>query len=339
MSVPVDVSVAMATYNGGRYLQAQLTSIAQQSELPVELVISDDGSTDATLEIAQRFAQDAPFEVRVLPRHERLGFADNFLHAAENCRSPLIMFCDQDDIWHDDKLARSRKRLLGDDSLMLLHTLALVNDELQPIGVFTQGITESRTHGPLELEPYLCGHGNTMMFRREIMSLYPRAERPTVAADRVLSHDTWLYTLAAALGNVSHLSAELISYRQHGGNVSSLDDRSVRQKVRDHLTFALSHHEQQATFNGAMAAIFNAIAERRPEWQDKARAAARRYREREQHTRERVTLYRSPSVKQRLQAFTAVRTLRRSGSVSRKAKVLADAKDLLLGVGGLGLRT
>jgi glycosyltransferase involved in cell wall biosynthesis len=335
----MDVSVAMATYNGARYLEPQLESIAGQSELPVEIVISDDNSSDATLEVAQRFARTAPFEVRVLPRHERLGFADNFLHAAENCRSPLIMFCDQDDVWHADKLARSRERLMRDDSLMLLHTLALVNTELQPIGAFTQGISESRAYGPLELEPYLCGHGNTMMFRRELTSLISRGRRPNVAGSRLLSHDTWLYTLAAALGNVSHLDASLISYRQHDENVSSLDDRTLQQKVRDLLTFAVSHHEQQADFNGVMAGIFDEIAGSRPEWQEKAHAAARCYRQREIQVRERVNLYRSPSLTRRLKAFASVRTLRQAGATSRKSTILAEAKDLLLGVGGLGLRT
>lgn len=333
------VSVAMATYNGARYLEAQLESIAGQSELPDEIVISDDNSTDETLEIAKRFGARVPFDVRILPRHERLGFADNFLHAAENCRFPLIMFCDQDDIWVPNKLALSRDRLLQDDSLMLLHKLALVGSDLQPTGVFTQGIEDDATHGPLVLEPYLCGHGNTMMFRQQLVALYPKEKRPLVDGDRLLSHDTWLYTLAAALGSVSLMEASLILYRQHGSNVSSLDERSLRQKLRDLSTFAVRHHERQAAFNGAMASVFSEIASTKAEWSAKASRAATRYRQREAEVCDRLNVYRLPSLRQRLSAFRSVGRRRSQEAGQGKALLLANVKDFVLGVFRTGFRT
>lgn len=328
----------MATYNGEAYLWQQLESIAAQTELPAEIVISDDGSNDATIAIAERFGREAPFDVRVLPPHKRLGFGDNFLHAAENCRSPLIMFCDQDDIWVPDKLARSRERLLRDDSLMLLHTLALVDADVRPFGVFTQGIEHDRRYGPLELEPYLCGHGNTMMFRRELLTLAPRSTRPVVENGRLLSHDTWLYTLAAGLGCVSHLAQNLVQYRQHGENVSSLDHRGPGQRIRDLLTFAVSHHERQAAFNSRMGEIFEEIARINMEWRDRALVAAARYRERAEAVRQRVDTYSSPSIAGRLSAYKSLRHLRSGLPGSRKAKLLAEAKDFVLGVGRLGFR-
>jgi glycosyltransferase involved in cell wall biosynthesis len=330
----------MATYNGARYLQAQLESIAAQSELPAELVISDDSSKDGTLDIAERFGRDAPFMVRILAKHDRLGFADNFLHSAENCQFPLIMLCDQDDIWLPNKLAVSRNRLLRDDSLMLLHTLALVDQNLQPIGVFTQGIHKDEVYGPLAIEPYLCGHGNTMMFRRELVTLFPRTRRPMLNDSRVLPHDTWLYTLAAALGNISQLTDSLILYRQHGSNVSSLDKRRFLQRLRDLSTFAIGHHARKATFNDKMASVFEELAQLQPAWRQAALAAAVRYRKREAEVRDRVNVYKRPSYRERLAAFSSVRRRRREDdAVNRQELILADAKDLLLGVCGLGFRT
>ena len=96
----------MATFNGERFLAEQLHSIADQIVTPAELVVSDDGSTDGTLAILQEFAQGAPFPVRVLPPHPRLGFADNFLHAVEACQCDLVALCDQDDVWNERKLER-----------------------------------------------------------------------------------------------------------------------------------------------------------------------------------------------------------------------------------------
>lgn len=332
------VSVAMATYNGARYLEAQLDSIAAQSELPAELVISDDNSTDETLGVAAQFAKRAPFDVRILPPHERLGFADNFLNAAENCRYPLIMFCDQDDIWMSNKLALSRERLLQDGSLMVLHTLSLVDNDLQPTGVFTQGIEYDATHGPLTLEPYLCGHGNTMMFRRELVSLYPKANRPVVDGDRTLSHDTWLYTLAAALGSVSLVKASLILYRQHGSNVSNLDERTFGQKLRDLATFAVQHHERQAIFNGAMADVFSGIANTHFAWRERALSAEVRYRQRQEELCDRLSVYRSCSFARRLSALLSVNERRKVKAGRYKARLLANVKDLVLGVFRTGYR-
>jgi hypothetical protein len=278
--------------------------------------------------------------VRILPKHDRLGFADNLLHSAENCRSPLIMLCDQDDIWLPNKLALSRNRLLRDDSLMLLHALALVGQNLKPIGVFTQEVQKDEVFGLLAIEPYLCGHGNTMMFRRELTTLFPRTKRRMLDDSRVLPHDTWLYTLAAALGNISQLTDSLILYRQHGSNVSSLDKRRFHQRLRDLSTFAIGHHDRKATFNAKMALVFEEIAQLQPAWRHAALAATVRYRKREAEVRDRVNVYTRPSYRERLAAFSTVRRKRREDdAVNRQESILANAKDLLLGVCGLGFRT
>ena len=72
------ISVAMCTYNGGRYLQEQLESIALQSRLPMELVVCDDQSTDDTISILKRFQVEAPFAVKVIRNSQRLGSTKNF---------------------------------------------------------------------------------------------------------------------------------------------------------------------------------------------------------------------------------------------------------------------
>ena len=99
------VSVVMSTYNGDRYLEEQLQSLADQVHLPHELVVADDGSTDGTWDIVQDFAARAPFPVVSTRNSENLGYGASFLAATGRASGRLVAFCDQDDVWHPDKLA------------------------------------------------------------------------------------------------------------------------------------------------------------------------------------------------------------------------------------------
>ena len=93
------ISVAMCTFNGSRYLEEQLGSVAQQSLSPFELVVCDDGSTDATVEIVHRFALRSPFPVYLHQNVTNLGSTRNFEQAIQLCRGEAIALCDQDDYW------------------------------------------------------------------------------------------------------------------------------------------------------------------------------------------------------------------------------------------------
>jgi glycosyltransferase involved in cell wall biosynthesis len=110
------LSIAMATYNGQAFLADQLSSLRNQTRLPEELVICDDGSADTTIDAAHRFAANAPFEVRIERNTVRLGHARNFLKAASLCRGDLVAFCDQDDVWLENKVEASAAVFEAPDS-------------------------------------------------------------------------------------------------------------------------------------------------------------------------------------------------------------------------------
>ena len=88
----ISVSVAMATYNGQKHIRRQLDSLAAQSQVPTELVITDDRSADETVPVIDAFAKTAPFPVNVYRNETRLGYRANFMRAASLCRSELIAF-------------------------------------------------------------------------------------------------------------------------------------------------------------------------------------------------------------------------------------------------------
>src|SRR3954454_9678676 len=96
------VSVALASYNGARFIDEQLASLAAQTRPPDELVVCDDGSTDDTLDHVERFAATAPFEVRIVRNAENLGFSGNFQRVLALVRGDIVFICDQDDIWYPD---------------------------------------------------------------------------------------------------------------------------------------------------------------------------------------------------------------------------------------------
>src|SRR3954465_5140409 len=99
------LSIALATYNGQKYLAAQLKTLVDQSVRVSELVVADDSSTDHSLAMLREFSARAPFPVRIIENATRLGYRANFVQATEACSGELIAFCDQDDLWHRDKLA------------------------------------------------------------------------------------------------------------------------------------------------------------------------------------------------------------------------------------------
>src|ERR1700721_581226 len=101
----MNLSIALCTYNGERFLPEQLRSIGEQSRLPDELVGCDDASTDRTLGIIEDFARQAPFPVRIEVNAANSGSTPNFAKAIGMCKGDSIVLADQDDVWVPSKLA------------------------------------------------------------------------------------------------------------------------------------------------------------------------------------------------------------------------------------------
>jgi glycosyltransferase involved in cell wall biosynthesis len=205
------VSVAMATFNGARYLPEQLASLARQTHLPTELVVSDDGSDDGTLEILESFSRGAPFEVRVLSDQPRLGFAGNFGRALRCCAGDVVFFSDQDDVWHERKIERVYETMLARPHVhLVIHDRLITDGSLHGSGVSTLGALRARQGS---VDDYVAGSSTAL--RRALVDLalpFPELDR--------LGHDSWVHLLARALDAVYVLDEPLMQYRRHGTNVS-----------------------------------------------------------------------------------------------------------------------
>jgi glycosyltransferase involved in cell wall biosynthesis len=224
------LSVVLCTYNGARHLTALLDSLADQRRLPDELLVYDDGSTDATEQLIASFAERAPFVVRWYRHAQRLGPAANFVAAAQLARSEWIAFCDQDDVWHPDKLASflASSQELSDTAAIFCNA-RLVDVEGRPLHrtlwqqlSFTQREQATMSAGyPWKVfvrHPVVSGAG-LVIHARVRDCLFP-------VADHWL-HDAWAALIAAASGPVASIAVPLFDYRQHDANVIGARPRTL----------------------------------------------------------------------------------------------------------------
>jgi glycosyltransferase involved in cell wall biosynthesis len=232
MPRPSTVSIALATYNGEAYLSAQLESYLAQERHPDELVVSDDGSSDRSLEIARDFALRAPFRVRIISNQNAKGYRGNFGTAVAAAEGDLIALSDQDDVWMPAHVARLAEALEGTpDVLAVASDSECVDNDLRPLGYTireSERLSDALRKGTMRRAPdqfslvirhrAVTGHG--MAFRRSLVhAVLPFSED--------WFHDQWVFLVAAALGRVDYVPDVLSKYRQHVGQSVSAQMKSV----------------------------------------------------------------------------------------------------------------
>lgn len=247
MSAEPRISIAMATYNGARYIREQLDSLAAQTLLPCELEITDDGSTDTTLEIVYDFARVAPFPVRVYCNENRLGFAGNFLLATSFCEGDLIAFCDQDDIWVPDKLNRCAASFDNPAVLLCLHSAELIDATGNLLNQrFPDYQSRKYPANSRDISDFLQ-YGFSMVFHRKLAELLPLAQRISPYLSSFWNHDTYISFFGANLGDTVFLSDILARYRQHGSNVCGIPQMlDLRGKISRSSVTGASHYGKMA---------------------------------------------------------------------------------------------
>lgn len=228
----MSVSVAMATYNGEKYLREQLDSIACQTYLPCELVICDDGSSDDTVRIITDFASSAPFPVRLHVNPERLDYRRNFMHCADLCVGDLIAFSDQDDIWRRNKLEIQAACFIEQPGTVLsFHNADLIDSDGFPIGGALYAIKENTIFKIENCNPFLVAWGFTQVFRRDLLVFKTIIAKSKERLDYkdIMSHDHFIFFLATICGSVVYTPVFLAAHRRHELNTTGqLESRFAR---------------------------------------------------------------------------------------------------------------
>lgn len=210
----------MGTFNGARFLSEQLDSILAQTRLPDELVVCDYCSSDRTAEILAEFAESAPFPVAVQRNESQLGWFANFLRASRRCSGELVAFCDQDDVWLPEKLARCEAILdSADRPSLVMHAARVVDQELTPTGALHPDIRRAQRLRPRDYPTFVGGPGFAICFERTLLDYLPQPPLPP-ETKLLYGHDTLLVLLAGVDSGLFLLDQPLALYRRHDGNVS-----------------------------------------------------------------------------------------------------------------------
>ena len=263
------VSIAMATYNGEAFLAEQLESLVSQTLRPVELVVGDDGSTDNTLRILEQFARRAPFDVQITRNESRLGYRENFILTAERCRGTLVAFCDQDDVWLENKLSTLVPCFNDRQCLLAYHNAELTDVCGSSHGLFYESAPQSPIAQPLTLRPWHFSHGFTQVFDRSLLvasSLW-KGMLDTFMPGQPMGHDLFFFLIASTLGRVAYVDAPLVQYRQHAGQtlgMSTTGKNTLRSRLRAWLEDRGDCYQHLSLVASANANLFQALGSYSP---------------------------------------------------------------------------
>lgn len=218
------VTVVLATYNGEKYLREQLDSLLNQKGVSVKILVRDDGSTDHTHEILDEYQSKELLEWYT---GEHLNVQKGYLDLLRNApRGDYYAFCDQDDVWDDDKLLFAVTELddmPADKPAMYYCGQRLVDEKLNLISVHKIA-TDRNAHANFLISNVA---GCTAVFNQILVDAVNSA-----SPDFILMHDSWLFKICLALGgNYYADSTAHINYRQHENNVAGLNG-GVKGKVK-----------------------------------------------------------------------------------------------------------
>ena len=207
------ISIALCTYNGEAYLKEQLESLVSQTYQPIEIRIRDDQYTDGTAEIIREFQSQYPYiglEVNPI----KLGLQRNFEQVFQDCTGDLIAPCDQDDIWHPEKVQLLAEALKGHQ--IVYNDSILIDADGKDMGIKMSD--KFRLKNWNRQEPFLlfnCISGHSMLFQKSLL-------KAAIPFPDTGYYDHWITYVALAKGTIGFVPRALVNYRQHAANQTDL---------------------------------------------------------------------------------------------------------------------
>lgn len=226
----MSIDILMATYEGERFLPAQLDSILAQTNTDWHLFVSDDGSRDGTWAILCDYAARLPEKITVRQNAVNSGgSAANFYGLLSLATADYVMFADQDDVWLPKKVeaalraVRRMEERYGTETPLLVHSDLTVVDErgqvLYPSMFALQKLSGTGRSFAKQLVQN-CITGCTVIFNRALL------EKLRILPEHSVMHDWWVGLVAACFGKIGFLKTPYIHYRLHGNNVEGAKDFS-----------------------------------------------------------------------------------------------------------------
>ena len=206
------ISVCLATYNGEKYIREQLDSVLNQLGETDEVVVSDDNSTDSTLDIVRSYRDE---RIRIFVNNGPRGYSRNFENAILHAKNDILFLCDQDDVWTPDKkqvmlaaLEEGYDLVVSDAEVVDAALNTIQASHFDVYGVKTGfWVNWAKTR-------YI---GACMAFRRTVLL----KALPFPENTRICAHDYWLTVVSEMYFSTALVSKPLLKYRRHGANASS----------------------------------------------------------------------------------------------------------------------
>ena len=212
------ISICLCTFNGEKYLRKQLLSIFKQKNIENigELIICDDFSIDNTVQVIQEFS-NKEINLKLIQNNNRLGVKKNFEKCLKLSKYPIIVFCDQDDIWNENKLSRiiNLKEIHEKKPVAVVHNASIINDQDQILvddfmdlrGGFASSLVKN-----FYKNRYLgCCLAINCHLKEEIIP-FPRF---------IPMHDIWIGIVVSIIGRTFFINENLTFYRRHPSNVTN----------------------------------------------------------------------------------------------------------------------
>ena len=232
------ISVAMAYYNGGTYIEEQMDSILSQLGKKDEVIVSVDGASDGSKSLLLKMA-DVDSRIHIVKGPGK-GVVRNFENAIRHCKGEIIFLSDQDDVWKKNKMSEIERVFEDPKVVAVVHGAQIVDEKLSSLD---QTTFEWRNSGTgfwknMKRNSYI---GCCMAVRRSAM------KRILPIPDDIWIHDQWIGLLSEQLGKVVFLEEPLIYYRRHGGNVTELTHGSITSmiKKRYHMIMGINHRVKE----------------------------------------------------------------------------------------------
>ena len=205
------VSVCIATYNGEKFIEKQLHSVLSQINDTDEVIVSDDGSTDSTLELVYAIGAK---NVHVISNIKQHGYTSNFENALKQAKGDVIFLCDQDDLWAENKVSCCLMHLQHND--LIISDARLIDGYDKEIGASFFALRHSKTGLYANLIRF--SHiGCCMAFKRNVL----RCALPFPPNHLYCTHDNWIALIGMAFFRTRIINEKLVSYRRHDTNTST----------------------------------------------------------------------------------------------------------------------
>lgn len=237
INIPLSISIALCTYRGKAYLHEQLESIINQTRAPNEVIICDDASDDGTMDLLTAFkskASEKKIRTLISQNLSNEGYVKNFTRALRRTSGDIVFLCDQDDIWHAEKINVFCKEFERRPELVMLHSDA---DLVDAKGVYMGSTLFSAFEiSRREIDAVHNGNAFEVLIRRNIVTGATMAIRRKLI-DKGFEvppgwiHDEWLAIVASINGVVDCLEFSTIDYRQHDKNQVGAKPRNIIARI------------------------------------------------------------------------------------------------------------